>query len=44
MTAVICPLNECDYNANGKCFKHEIKLVVNRWDDIECNDYKEDVV
>ena len=44
MTVVVCPIDDCKYNANGSCFRHQIKLIVNRWDDIECGDYEEDVV
>ena len=43
MTDVFCPLNDCNFNIDGHCFRQQIKLIVNRWDDVECGDYKEDV-
>lgn len=42
MTSVFCPMDECEYNIGGLCSKQKIKLIVNRWDDIECENYKED--
>ena len=44
MTNVFCPMGECEHNIDGLCSKQKIKLIVNRWDDIECRDYKEDEV
>jgi hypothetical protein len=43
MTSVFCPFNDCEYNIGGLCSKQQIKLIVNRWDDIECGDYKDNV-
>lgn len=37
-------MDECEYNIGGLCSKQKIKLIVNRWDDIECEKSFEMVV
>lgn len=41
MTRVSCEMDDCDYNANGHCFKSEISIVDGHKGQL-CVDWKEE--